>query len=438
MTASRPVLLTHRGSRVAMTRTADVLVVGGGLAGLCCARRLVERGLSTVVLEASDGVGGRVRTDEVEGFRLDRGFQVLSTAYPEARAVLDYAALGLRAFYPGALVRFGGRFHRVADPWRNPLEGVAGALSPIGTFADKLRVARLRRRACAGPLAELFARPETTSERLLRDLGFTDAMIDRFFRPFFGGVMLDRTLGASSRMLEFVFRMFARGDAVLPAHGMGAIPAQIAASLPAGTVRLAAPVEAIDAARCILRSGEVLAGRAVVVATEGPAAARLLGLPPPSRSRAVTCRYYAAEGDPVGAPILMLDGNGRGPVNNLCMPSAVAPGYAPPGTTLVSATVLGAPANDDAELDVAVRTQLTEWFGACVREWRHLRTYRIVHALPGIDTPALAAPDGPIRVRPRLFLAGDHRVSASIHGAMVSGRHAADAVADELQEARAA
>ena len=421
-----------------MTRTADVLVVGAGLAGLCCARRLAERGLSTIVLEASDGVGGRVRSDEVAGFRLDRGFQVLLTAYPEARAVLDYAALDLHAFYPGALVRFGGRFHRVADPWRNPLDAVAGSLSPIGSVADKLRVARLRHRACAGALADLFARPETTGEHLLRDLGFTDAMIDRFFRPFLGGVTLDRTLGASSRMLEFVFRMFARGDAALPAGGMGAIPAQIAAALPADTVRLATPVAAIDAGRCILRSGDVLEGRAVVVATEGPEAARLLDLPPPSRSRAVTCLYYAAERAPIAAPILILDGDGRGPVNNLCLPSAVAPGYAPPGMTLVSATVLGHHANDDDELDAAVRTQMTEWFGASVRHWRHLRTYRIDHALPGPDTPTRDVPDRSMRLRRGLYVCGDHRVNASIQGAMRSGRHAADALADELAEARAA
>lgn len=421
-----------------MTRTADVLVVGAGLAGLCCARRLAERGLSALVLEASDGVGGRVRTDEVGGFRLDRGFQVLSTAYPEARAVLDYGALDLRTFYPGALVRFGGRFHRIADPWRHPLEGIAGALSPIGSFADKLRVARLRHRACTGSLAELLARPETTGERLLRQLGFTDAMIDRFFRPFMGGVMLDRNLGASSRMLELVIRMFAGGDAALPANGMGAIPAQIAAALPAGSVRVAAPVAAIDAGRCTLRSGEVVTGRAIVVATEGPAAARLLDLPPPSASRRVTCLYYTAAHPPIAEPILVLDGDGRGPVNNLCVPSAVAPGYAPPGTALVSATVLGTSAHDDDALDAAVRTQMTEWFGTSVREWRHLRTYRIDYALPGIDTPTLESPDRSIRLRPGLYVAGDHRVSASIQGAMTAGRHAADAVAAELAEARAA
>lgn len=421
-----------------MTRAADVLVVGAGLAGLCCARRLGERGLSTIVLEASDGVGGRVRTDEVAGFRLDRGFQVLSTAYPEARAVLDYGALDLRAFYPGALVRFGGRFHRVADPWRHPIDGITGALSPIGSFADKLRVARLRHRASAGSLAELFARPETSGERLLRRLGFTDAMLDRFFRPFLGGVMLDRNLGASSRMLELVIRMFAGGSAALPANGMGAIPAQIAAALPAGSVRVAAPVAAIEAGRCTLRSGEVVTGRAIVVATEGPEAARLLDLPPPSSSRAVTCLYYAAALAPIADPILILDGDGRGPVNNLCVPSAVVPGYAPPGTALVSATVLGTPAIDDGALDEAVRTQMTEWFGVSVRAWRHLRTYRIDHALPGVDTPTLDAPDRSIRIRPGLYVAGDHRVSASIQGAMTAGRYAADAVADELAEARAA
>ncbi len=415
-----------------MSARPDVLIVGGGLAGLCCARRLAERGLIPLVLEASEAVGGRVRTDDCEGFTLDRGFQVLLEAYPEARRVLDYGALGLRPFMSGALVRWAGRFHRVADPWRHPRHALASLLGPIGTLADKLRVARLRGAVRRGTLDELFLRPESTTLEVLRAAGFSEAMIARFFRPFLGGVLLERELGTSSRMFEFVFRMFSEGPAALPGGGMGAIPAQIAAALPPGTIRLQAAVAAVTTDGVTLTGGERLEGKAVVVACDAPAARRLLPELPTGGERSVTCLYFAAEHAPLAEPVLVLDGEGRGPVNNLCVPSAVAPAYAPAGKSLVSATVLGIPAADDAALEGGVRTQLREWFGPEVLRWRHLRTYRIAHALPAQEPPALTPSERPVRLASGLYVCGDHRDTASIQGAMVSGRRAAEAVAEDL------
>jgi phytoene dehydrogenase-like protein len=142
---------------------ADVLIVGGGLAGLCCARRLAAAGVTCQVLEASNAVGGRVRTDRVEGFLLDRGFQVLLTAYPEARQALDYDALELRPFEPGALIRCGGRFQRLVDPWRRPKHVLATAFSSVGSLADKLRIASLRRRVRRTTLDELDEQPEQST-----------------------------------------------------------------------------------------------------------------------------------------------------------------------------------------------------------------------------------------------------------------------------------
>jgi len=412
-----------------MIRAVDAIVVGAGLAGLSCARRLVEKGLRPLVLESSDGVGGRVRTDVVDGFRLDRGFQVLLEAYPEARRVLDYRALDLRPFFAGALVRADGRFHRVADPWRHPVDAALSAFAPVGTLADKMRVASLRSAVCAGSLDDLFARPETTTLAALRAHGFSESMIDRFFRPFLGGVLLDRDLGTSSRMLEFVFRMFSLGRTALPALGMGAIPAQLAAGLPDGAVRLSAPVAAVEAGAAVLASGERCAARAVVVACDGPSAARLLSELPAPGSRGVTCLYFAAARPPLEEPILVLDGEGEGPVNNLCVPSALSRAYAPPGQALVSATVLGIPSADDATLEAAVRRQLAGWFGDEAGAWRHLRTYRIPHAQPSQEVGVLEPAARPVGVRDGIYVCGDHRDTASIQGAMLSGRRAADAVA---------
>jgi phytoene dehydrogenase-like protein len=411
--------------------TSDVLIVGAGLAGLCCARRLQQQGVAFQILEASDGVGGRIRTDVVEGFRLDRGFQVFLTAYPECKQVLDYEALRLRSFIPGALVRCAGGLQPLTDPWRSPLQGFRSVFSPVGSFADKLRVARLRARVAAGTIDERFGDPETTTREALRQAGFSSAMVDRFFRPFLGGIFLEPELHTSSRMFTFVFRMFAQGDACLPEEGMEAIPRQLAAALPPGAVRPRARVAAVGPGSVRLDTGEELTARAVVVATECPAAAQLLGGDIPTAARGVTCLYFAAARPPVEQPILVLNGEDAGPVNNLCVPTAVAPSYGPAGASLVSASVLGAD-HDEARLQADVREQLGRWFGPAVNDWRLLRCYRIPYALPNQDPPALQEPRRPVRRQAGLFVCGDHRDNASINGAMVSGRRAAEAVLGDL------
>jgi phytoene dehydrogenase-like protein len=407
----------------------DVIVVGAGLAGLACALRLHEAGAGVRVLEASDAVGGRVRTDVVDGFRLDRGFQVLLTAYPETRRVLDYAALDLRPFLPGALVRRSSRFHELSDPWRRPERAWRSLTAGVGTLGDRLRMARFRRRVRRGSLEELFLRPEASAAERLHAEGFSAEMIEAFFRPLFGGVLLDRALAASSRMLEFVFRMMAEGGVAVPAAGMQAIPEQMARRLPGETVRLGARVASVSPVAARLESGEEVRGDAVVVATEGPEAARLAGLPAPG-SRPVTCLYFAAGEPPVAEPILVLDGDGTGPVNNLCVPSQVAPGYAPAGAALVSASVVGGAQSDagDEALELAVRRQMEGWFGSGVRGWRHLRTYHVRHAQPEQRPGWLEPVEREVRLESGLFVCGDHRDTASLHGAMLSGRRAAEAV----------
>jgi phytoene dehydrogenase-like protein len=415
-------------------RDGGVYVVGAGLAGLRCARRLHDKGVAATVLEASDGVGGRVRTDRFEDFLLDRGFQVLLTAYPEASEALDYRELELHPFYPGAMVRTGGRFVTVADPFRRRWDGLRSALAPVGGLGDKLKVAALRRRVTTGTLEELFARPETTAREALAADGFSDTIVDRFFRPLFGGVLLDRELGSSSRMFEFVYRMFSVGDVALPTRGMGALPEQLAGGLPPDCVRLGQRVTAVTDGQVTLAGGETLPARAVVVATDGPTASRLLGGEPPAPgSVAATCLYFAADRAPVDEPVIVLDGDGEGPVNNLCVPSAVAPTYAPPGAALISASVVDRPGLPKGpDLEAAVLGQLADWFGSAVVAWRHLKTYTIPHAQPAQPPGALDPPERPVRLRPGLYDCGDHRANASINGALASGRRTADAVLQDL------
>jgi phytoene dehydrogenase-like protein len=267
-----------------------------------------------------------------------------------------------------------------------------------------------------------------TTAEALRLEGFSRARVDGFFRPYLGGIFLDPELETSSRLFAYVFKLFADGEAALPAAGMQAIPCQLAESLPEAAVRLGATVESVDRAGVTLAGGERLEAGAVVVAADGRGGARVRGGGGARAGRATTCIYFAAERSPLGEPILVLDGEGRGPVNDLCVPSDVAPSYAPPGAALVSATILGIPALDDDGLEGAVREQLRGWFGAQVSGWRRLAVYRIPFALPAQPPAVLAAPQRPVRVRDGLFVCGDHRDTASIQGAMVSGRRAAAAL----------
>jgi phytoene dehydrogenase-like protein len=410
-----------------------IYVIGAGLAGLSCAHHLLRQGVNPIVLEAGDGVGGRVRTDVVDGFLLDRGFQVLFTAYPEAEALLDYRALELHPFATGALLRVEGRFIRIADPFRQPLHTPTAMLSRVGSAADKLRLARLRRRAIHEDLETLFARTESPTSGALTWYGFSDTMVERLFRPFFSGVLLDPKLDTSSRMFEFVLRMLALGHSALPSHGMAAIPEQLAAGLPQG-VHLRRAATRVEPGRLTLSGGERLRPRAVVVATDGPSASWLLGadvLAVPG-SRPATCLYFATDHAPIEEPLLVLNGEDTGPVSHCCVLNHVSPTYAPPGRNLVSVSVLGE-AGPDEELERVVVGQLADWFGSGVLGWDLLATYRIEHAQPAQPVGVLDPPERPVRLEPGLYVCGDHRDNASINGALASGRRAAAALVQDLR-----
>jgi phytoene dehydrogenase-like protein len=401
----------------------DVVVVGAGLAGLAAARTLADHGLEPLVLEASDDVGGRVRTDVVDGFLLDRGFQVYLTAYEEGKRLLDLDALDLRPFAPGAIVRVDGGLHRVADPLRDPGALLSGLRAPVGSPADKIRAAALGARLRFGPVESGSAGADVTTAAEMARLGFSRRMVDTFLRPLFAGILLDADLETSARMFRFVYRMLASGDAAVPASGMQQIPRMLAAGLPDGSVRTGAGVVAVAPDRVTLEGGEAVEAGAVVVAVEGPEAARLLGIPDPG-SRGVSAVYYAADEPPFDGPFLVLNGEGpgAGPVTNLAVMSNVSPYYAPAGKVLVCAACLGT----DPAIEDGARRQVREWFGPAVDGWEHLRTYRIAHAQPEQRPPF--DPRRPARLDGGVYVAGDHRATASIDGALCSGRHAAEAV----------
>lgn len=420
----------------------DVAIVGGGMAGLACALRCAEHGIGCTLIESHNHVGGRVRTDVIDGFRLDRGFQVYLTAYQDAGKILDYEALELCPFVPGADVFANGRFHRVSDPRRRPTEALRALFSPVVTLRDTPAIFKLATRWAPGRL-DLEQVPDITAEEALRQAGVSPRAIDGFFRPFFGGVFFDRDLHTSARMLAFCFSMFAAGSATLPARGMQQIPEHIAAQLPAGTIQLGVPVASIEGTTVRLESGAAVTARAVVVATESHTAARLTGREDLATNwRKTTTLWFACDAPPTEEPILMLNGEGRGLVNHLAVVSNAAPMYSPDSRCLIAANVVDQAAPTGAALVDAVRGQLNRWYGNTAQSWQHLHTHTIDHALPdqlvkqvgGTKASILARTQRPITLAEGLYVCGDHRDNASINGAVASGQRAADTVAAQLRD----
>ncbi|THJ18675.1 MAG: FAD-dependent oxidoreductase [Nitrospira sp. CG24B] len=408
--------------------TPHVLIIGAGLAGLVCARRLTQSGLTCTILEASDGIGGRIRTDRVEGFQLDRGFQTLLTGYPEARTTLNYTALNLMPFHPGALIRYAGRFHLMSDLFRRPQDLIQTLVSPIGSLSDKLRLLRVRRDALRQRLCSEMSDPACPIHEVLQTYQFSDAMVTRFFHPFLSGVFLETGLTTPCWIFELVWGAFCRGTTALPRDGMGAIAQQLAAPLPSGAIRLNQAVQHIQGSSVKLESGEQLTGDVLVVATDHATAARLRGEHVASSSaRGSMTLYFDAPAAPQPGPWLILNGEDNGLVRTVCVLSEAAPSYAPPGRALISVTAteqIGA--HDD--LVQAVRLFLQSWFGSQVNGWRHLRTDHIYHALPPIDLLSPGNRTASPRVAAGLYLCGDYRESGTLDGALLSGRKAAEAV----------
>ncbi|MEP7090572.1 MAG: NAD(P)/FAD-dependent oxidoreductase [Nocardioidaceae bacterium] len=421
-----------------MSEQCDVVVVGAGLAGLACARELSGHGLDVRVLEADDAVGGRVRTDHVDGFTLDRGFQVLNTAYPALEGLVDLDALDLRDFEPSASVLLDGERVLVGSPLRDLHAATSALRLPVGGIVGKAALAAYAARCLVLPASVVRHREDIGAAQAWERARIPADVVDGLLRPFFSGVLLEEDMSTSRRFTDLMVKMFVRGRSTVPAGGMQRLPEQIAGLLPVGTVRLGTPVHDVAASRVGTDDGPVEA-RGVVVATDAWAAARLLpGVLETPPARGVTTVYHVADELPGAMGRLLLDA-GRSPVANSVAISVAAPEYAPGGRVLVSTSMVHG--SVPAEIDgVEVRAALARLHGVDTSSWELLASYDLPHALPGMPAPhpmrrpvRLPVTGGPGGM---VYVAGDHRDTSSIQGALVSGRRAARSVLADLEGSR--
>lgn len=410
-------------------RAPDAVVVGAGLAGLACALDLCAAGWRVALLEASDGVGGRMRTDRRDGFLLDRGFQVFNTSYPQVKRRLDLRSLRLRPFTAGFVAHTPHGPVRLADPTREP--GAAGTLLPgrVLSARDLAALGALTVRNAVLPVSTIRRRRDRTTSAALSGAGLSDAVIAEILRPFLAGVFLEDRLETSARFFDLVWRSMVRGSLCLPAEGIGAVPAQLADGLPDGVLRLGTPVAEVTDAGVLLGDGSEVPARAVVVATDPATAAGLLPELTVPDTRTVTTYHHATDSPPTAAPTLMTDSTGT--VLNTCVISAVAPTYAPPGTALISTSVLG---TDPPGRGRTVLRRLAELYGTDTSNWEQVAACTVEGALPAMVPPWPLSRT--TRLGPGRYVCGGYRATGSVQGALSSGARAAREVSADLRPQR--
>ena len=425
-----PALMERPGSRP--------LVIGAGVAGLAACRELERAGQTPLLLEASDRVGGRLRTEVVDGWPLDHGFQVLLTAYPAVQRMLDLDALELRFFDPGALVRKGGHWKLLGDPRRHPADLWPTLRSGIGTWGDRIRVLRLAAEVRRGPVERCFAVPAETTAAYLHRLGFTAGFVRDFFQPFYAGIFLEPDLATSARMFRFSFRMFAEGKVGVPRAGIAALPRQMAAALARTEIRLNTAVRSVDPREAVLVDGTRLPHAGCVLATPTPAGP---ATHPPQSSAAATgwnrCLnyYFRARSDEAGPArplVRLLPGEGR--ICNLHRMDDLFGGEGGDGgESLWSVTALPAaddPSDPDA-LEETVRAELRARAGLATSAC--LRAFAVPHALPRRADLRYQPDPADLLLAPGLARAGDALAHPSLNAALDSGHLAAQSLLQHPQ-----
>mgnify|MGYP006119760739 FL=1 len=402
-------------------KSPSIHIIGGGISGLIAARVLEEHGLSATIIEASDRLGGRVKTDVVDGYSLDHGFQVLLTAYPAAKKYLDFDALELQEFLPGSAIFKNGKQKIIGDPLRNLSLLLPTLFSGIGTVNDKLKILALNRRLKKKSIQNIFAEKEQTTRVYLENIGFSEAIITNFFTPFFSGIFLENKLETSSRMFEFVYKMFGEGNAALPKDGIQAIPKQLFEKLKSTTYIFNTKVKSVENGSIKLESGETLKSNFTIIATQAS------GLVSNLKNQATQWKscdtlYFEVAKREIKKPLIGLIAAHNALINNIFYHTSLQTS-ATATKELLSVTVVDKQNLTNRQLVTEVQKELKELCN--IDSCTFIKQYNIPMALPNLQDIQYEMLPSETRLTETIFLAGDTQLNGSLNAAMIAGERAA-------------
>ena len=403
-------------------------VIGAGVSGLIAAKVLEDHGYYPIILEATDRVGGRVKTDLIEDYQLDHGFQVLLTAYPAAQKYLNLDALELQKFLPGATIFNSGKKQTIGDPLRNLSLLFPTLFSSIGTFSDKLKILKLNRLLKKNTLDEIFSKTEKTTYQYLVDFGFSSEMISQFFTPFFSGIFLESQLETSSRMFEFVYKMFGEGFAALPKAGIEAIPMQLKANLKETNFRFDTKVTAVKDGKIFLDDTTELESHFTVIAT---APSKLVANLKNQDTQWKSCDtlYFETDKNLIEKPLIGLVADKDALINNIFYHTSIA-SKSSGAKELVSVTIVKNHDLSEDALRIRIQKELQDYCG--ITSCKFIKHYHIPQALPKLNELQNEMLPSETRLTTGIFLAGDMQLNGSLNAAMIAGERAALGIIETL------
>lgn len=415
-----------------MPKKENIVIIGAGLSGLTAGFYLKKSGFDVTILEADKAVGGRVQTDIVDGHKLDRGFQVFFTEYPEAKKILDYQKLNLQIIPSGVMV-FDKEAHQFSDPFQDFKTFWKMLWSKSMSFSDKWTIFKVRRKLLAMSEDKLFEKFEVRTSSILRKYGFSKRAIQLLFLPFYRSIFLENELDTSRRIFDFTFKMMASGHIAVPAEGMGAIPKQLAEEIGMSNIRLNSRVVSIADNGVTLEDGDFIPADKVILATQHNELLATYGRIENINYRSVTCLQYEAPSSPLNEKMVAVISKKDSIITNFAVMSDFASSYAPSGKSTVYVSINGLPDQDDNALNKNVLRELKEITNAQTDQWKLLRILRIEKALPYQTSVLGKRHIDSFRLNDHLFICGDHLLYGSINAAMKSGHMIADEIIKEYK-----
>ena len=411
-------------------KLSKIHIIGAGISGLIAAQVLENYGYKPTIIEGSNSVGGRVKSDLVEGYLLDRGFQVLLTSYPAAKKYIDFDALEIQRLLPGATIFKNGKSQTIGDPLRSFSLLFPTLFSSIGTFSDKLKILKLNVLLKKKEIDTIFKEDEKTTLQYLIDVGFSEEMIQTFFKPFFSGIFLEPNLDTSSRMFEFVYKMFGEGLAVVPKAGIQAISNQLKDNLKNTKILLNSEVESVKNKSIILKDGSEIESDFTIIATE---ASQLVANLNNQETHWKTCDtlYFETTDRIISRPLIGLISEENSLINNLFYHTSIQTTTKGKGE-LLSVTIVKNHSLSEKQLIEKITEELKYFCG--ITNATFIKRYQIKKALPKLDNLQYEISSTETKLTSSIFLAGDQLLNGSLKAGMIAGERAAMGVIGTLQD----